>query len=46
MATLLIRNWPDDLHRELKKAAIDRDVTLKEILQEAARTWLKTARKK
>ena len=46
MATLVIRDWPDDVHRELKKAAIDHGVTLKEILLEAAQTWLKTKRKK
>ena len=46
MATLLIRNWPDALHRELKKAAIDHGVTLKDIMLEAAQTWLKTKRKK
>ena len=46
MATLVIRDWPDELHRELKKAAIDRGVTLREILLEAARTWMKTKRKK
>ena len=46
MATLLIRNWPDRLHRELKKVAIDRGTTLKEIMEEAARLWLKTKRKK
>ncbi len=46
MATLVIREWPDDLHRELKKAAIDRGITLKAIMLEAAQTWLKTKRKK
>ncbi len=46
MATLVIRNWPDTLHRELKKVAIDRDTTLKEIMEEAARLWLKTKPKK
>ncbi len=46
MATLVIRDWPDSLHRELKKVAIDRDTTLKEIMEEAARLWLKTKTKK
>ncbi len=46
MATLVIRDWPDGLHRELKKAAIDRGTTLKEIIEEAARLWLKTKAKK
>ena len=46
MATLVIRDWPDELHRELKKAAIDRGVTLKEILLEAAQAWLKSKHKK
>ncbi len=46
MATLVIRDWPDDLHRELKKAAIDQGVTLKEIVLQAAQAWLKTKRKK
>ncbi len=46
MATLVIRDWPDRLHRELKKAAIDHGVTLKEIIQEAAEIWLKTKAKK
>ena len=46
MATLVIRDWPDELHRELKKAAIDRGVTLREILLEAAQIWMKTKRKK
>ncbi len=46
MATLVIRDWPDGLHRELRKVAIDRDTTLKEIMEEAARLWLKTKRKK
>jgi len=46
MATLMIRDWPDSLHRELKKVAIDRNTTLKEIMEEAARLWLKTKAKK
>jgi len=46
MATLVIRDWPDSLHRELKKIAIDRDTTLKEIIEEAARLWLKKKAKK
>ncbi len=46
MATLVIRDWPDSLHRELKKVAIDRDSTLKEIMEEAARLWLRTKGKK
>ncbi len=46
VATLMIRNWPDSLHRELKKVAIDRGSTLKEIMEEAARLWLKTKPKK
>ncbi len=46
MATLVIRDWPDSLHRQLKKVAIDRDTTLKEIMEEAARLWLKTKGKK
>jgi hypothetical protein len=45
VATLLIRTWPDALHRELKKAAIDRGVTLKEIMLEAAQAWLKAKKK-
>jgi len=40
MATLVIRDWPDGLHRELKKATIDRRTTLKQIMEEAARSWL------
>ncbi len=46
MATLVIRDWPDSLHRELKKVAIDRGTTLKEIMEEAARLWLKNKGKK
>ncbi len=46
MATLVIRDWPDSLHRQLKKIAIDRDTTLKEIIEEAARLWLKKKAKK
>ena len=46
MATLVIREWPDELHRELKKAAIDRGITLKDIIGEAARAWLKTKGKR
>ncbi len=46
MATLMIRDWPDSLHRELKKVAIDRDTTLRKIMEEAARLWLKTKAKR
>ncbi len=46
MATLMIRDWPDSLHRELKKVAIDRDTTLRKIMEEAARLWLRTKGKK
>lgn len=46
MATLVIRDWPDELHRELKKAAIDHGITLKDIVEEAAGWWLKTKGKK
>jgi len=46
VATLMIRDWPDSLHRELRKAAIDQEKTLKEIMEEAARLWLRTKGKK
>jgi len=35
-----------DHHLSVRKVAIDRDTTLKEIMEEAARLWLKTKRKK
>ncbi len=46
MPTIYIRNFPDDLHRELRLAAVKRDVTLREVMIEATRLWLKTKRKK
>lgn len=46
MATLVVRNWPDDLHTRLKLEAVKRGGGLREILIEASQLWLKRKPKK
>ena len=46
MPTIYIRNFPADLHKALKVEAVKRGVTLREIMVEAARMWLKAKAKK
>lgn len=46
MATLMVRDWPDDLHTCLKLEAVKRGVSLREILEEAAKMWLKAKAKR
>ncbi len=46
MPTIYIRNFPANLHKELRLAAVKRGVTLREVMIEATRLWLKAKRKK
>ena len=46
MPTIYIRNFPANLHKELKLAVVKREITLREAMIEATRLWLKTKRKK
>lgn len=40
MATLYIRNWPDDVHRRLRVAAAENDETIKDIVLRAVEAEL------
>ncbi len=40
MATLVVRDWPDDIHTRLKVEAVRRGVSLREVLLEAVRGWM------
>lgn len=40
MATLVVRDWPDDIHTRLKVEAVRRGVSLREVLLEAVRAWI------
>ena len=46
MARLVIRDWPDAIHTRLKLEAVRRGVSLREILLEAVRLWLKEGKPK
>jgi plasmid stability protein len=46
MARLLVREWPDDIHLALKLEAVRRGVSLREILLEAVKVWLKEGKAK
>lgn len=46
MATVNLRDFPDDLHKRLRIEAAKRGTSIKALLIEAARLWLKTKRKK
>jgi len=41
MATINLRDFPDDLHRTLKVEAAKRGTSVKALLIQAAREWLK-----
>lgn len=45
MARLVVRGWPDTIHRMLKDEAVKRGVSLREVLLEAVRLWQKQERK-
>ncbi len=38
---LTIREWPLDLHRQMRSEAAIRGITLREAMIEAARLWLR-----
>jgi plasmid stability protein len=40
VATLYIRNWPDDVHRRLRVAAAENDETIKDIVLRAVEAEL------
>ncbi len=42
MTVLTIREWPVDLHRQMRSEAAIRGITLREAIIEAARLWLRT----
>jgi len=42
---LTIREWPLDLHRQMRSEAAIRGITLREAIMEACRLWLRTKRK-
>lgn len=44
MATINLRDFPDDLHKRLKVAAAKRGTSVKWILIQAAKDWLKRER--
>ncbi len=46
MPTIYIRNFPEDLHKQLRLEAVRRGISLREVMVEAARLWLKTKAKK
>jgi plasmid stability protein len=46
MATMFIKNFPDDLHRQAKAEAALQGVTLREIVAEALTAYLKVQEKK
>lgn len=37
---LYVRNWDEDLQRELRAEAIQQGLTVREVLEEAIRLWL------
>ena len=39
---LTIRQWPVDLHRQMRSKAAFQGITLREAMIEAARLWLRT----
>ena len=39
---LTIREWPVDLHRQMRSKAASQGITLREAMIEAARLWLRT----
>ncbi len=39
---LTIREWPVDLHRQMRSEAAIKGITLREAIIEAARLWLRT----
>ena len=42
---LTIREWPVDLHRQMRSEAAIRGITLREAMIQAAWMWLRTKRK-
>ncbi len=38
---LTIREWPVDLHRQMRSKAAAQGITLREAMVEAARVWLR-----
>lgn len=46
MATINLRGFPDDLHRTLKVEAAKRGTSVKALLIQAAREWLKRERER
>lgn len=46
MTTIYIRNFPEDVHKSLRLEAVKRGVSLREVMVQAARLWLKTKGKK
>ncbi len=39
---LTIRQWPVDLHRQMRSKSAAQGITLREAMIEAARLWLRT----
>lgn len=46
MATLVVRDWPDDIHTRLKLEAVRRGVSLREVLLEAVRIWIQEQKRR
>ncbi len=46
MPTIYIRNFPEDLHKQLRLEAVKGGITLREVMVQAARLWLKAKGKK
>ena len=46
MATIFIRDFPEDLHYAAKMQAVIERTTLKALIEKALREYLKTAKKK
>ena len=42
ITVLTIREWPVDLHRQMRSEAAIKGITLREAMIEAARLWLRT----
>jgi plasmid stability protein len=46
VARLFIREWPDEIHTQLKLEAVRRGVGLREILLEAVQLWIQQQKRK
>ena len=46
MATIFIRDFPEDLHRGAKVQAAIEGISLKELIEKSLREYLKTVKKK